>query len=700
MHLQVEFHHELHMIFSKNNRVFCRILNYIPKERSFEVEEINTRTKGRVIFVNHYDDIPSMRDAFKTKKIIPLYFDRYENNVPLFSYKIYNEIGNNVPKKAQAVAPLDLTISLSFSPDNAEYNVALFDVLYNSLGNHIDSEEKYSLAKQLFAINRALKIRQGFTKELFNISNSLYQTKFWNEGLIPYFSNIGVKKSWMNSDDEGKQMILQRLGIELSPQKTCIIETFFENIEEVVLKNIIFAKSSIYACMAWFTNFNIFKAIRKKLDDGVKVVLLTNNDLINNGGYCLDFNALIKKGLELHLAEYPELIHHKFCVLDDQIVMTGSYNWTFFSENINRENMILIKDDNDTIQTYLDEFNMLIKKYPIVSEMPESVPEKPEYDRSSFKQYISEELVLRSKKRIGNIKDNIISAKRLSPMYKPVLQAISEFNIVEDNSSLTIEQIEHTANLEAIAERRKQINTLNQRQQTLSLQRENLEIKRQQIAQQQDEIAIQVQHVAENENISEEERTEIQANIRLQAQELEQRQEEVESNISQVNRESSTIEEAVSQTEAQIVAIQNTAQIVTEGGRGSLKINLKWNTYDDLDLHVIDPDDVEICYSAKEHRCQNILGKLDIDANAGGNLTRIPQENIFWEEGKNAPIGRYKVFVVYYSKKDTVDEIPFTVTVYPEKGNPKVFTDSLRVVKDQRNIVEFNYTENGISYNL
>ena len=131
-----------------------------------------------------------------------------------------------------------------------------------------------------------------------------------------------------------------------------------------------------------------------------------------------------------------------------------------------------------------------------------------------------------------------------------------------------------------------------------------------------------------------------------------------------------------------------------------MKINLKWNTYDDLDLHVIDPDGVEICYSAKEHRCQNILGKLDIDANAGGNRTRIPQENIFWEEGKNAPIGRYKVFVVYYSKKDTVDEIPFTVTVYPEKGNPKVFTDSLRVVKDQRNIVEFNYTENGISYNL
>ena len=65
--------------------------------------------------------------------------------------------------------------------------------------------------------------------------------------------------------------------------------------------------------------------------------------------------------------------------------------------------------------------------------MPETVPERPEYDRSSFKQYISEELVLRSKKRIGNIKENIVRAKALSPNYEPVLQAISDFHIVEDS---------------------------------------------------------------------------------------------------------------------------------------------------------------------------------------------------------------------------------------------------------------------------
>lgn len=687
------------MEFQKNDKVLCRIINYIPKERSFEVEDVITHTKGWVIFVHHYEDIPPMKEAFNSHKTVPLYFDKYEDGTPLFTYRLYNEAPkketeNSVAEKINSA----LTVNMSFSVSNSEFNTQLFNALFNSLGEIIDTDEKYKIAKQLLSVNRVLKISQGLTKDLFKKSNNFYQTKFWSEGLLPFCSNIGIRKSWNSADEEGKQIILQRLGISLTPASENKLVCFFDGIEEEVLRNIQSAKTTIYACMAWFTNFNIFKAIRCKLDEGVTVVLLTNNDLINNGGYCLNFNELIEKGLSLHLAEYPELIHHKFCIIDGKLLMTGSYNWTFFSENINRENMIVVKDDQDTIRAYMDEFNMLIEQYEAVDRMPESVPEKPEYDRSSFKQYISEELVLRSKNRIGNIKENILNAKRLSPMYTSVLQAITDFNIVEDNSSLTVEQIEHSANTAAIAERREQIITLNQRQQNLVAQRVDLEQERIQIVQQQEEVAAQAQQITENEDVTEEERREMQENIRIQAQQLEHRHEQIESSIIQVEQESTAIEKAVNQTEVQIATIQSTSQIVTEGGRGTLKVNLKWNTYDDLDLHVIDPDGFEINFSAKEHRCQDVLGKLDVDANAGMSHTRTPQENIFWEDGKNAPLGRYKVFVEYYSKKDTFTEVPFTVTIYPDKGQSKVFTGIMYNAKDKRDIVDFDYTENGISY--
>lgn len=687
------------MEFQKHDKVVCRILNYIPKERSFEVEDVIYHTKGWVIFVNHYHDIPAMKEAYNSHKTLPLYFEKYEDGIPLFTYRIYNgdikkdSSTNNIDVDSDVLA-----VSMSFSNSNSDYNNQLFEALYKTLGDSIDSEEKYNLAKQLLTVNKTLKVKQGLTKELFRISNPTYQTKFWNEGLLPYCSNIGIRKTWNNADEMERQIILQRLGITMTKQKPCSIESYFEGIEEVVLRNIISAKTSIYACMAWFTNFNIFKALKHKLSEGLDIVLITNNDLINNGGYCLNLNELIEAGLKLHLAEYPELIHHKFCLIDNRILMTGSYNWTFFSENINRENMILIKDNEQIIDTYYDEFCLLRDKYGKVASMPESVPEKPEFDRNSFKQYISEELVLRSKKRIGNIKDNILKAKGLSPMYSTVLKAISDFKVVEDNSSQTVEQIEQTANNAAISERIEQINNLNQRKQNLAEQRENLEIERHQLQQQQEEVAVQTQKLQDNTEVSETERRKIQEIIRVQEQQLVQRQEQIETTIYQVEQESSSIEETVVQTQSEIATIENTSLIETKGGRGSLKINLKWGTYDDLDLHVVDPDGVEICYTSKEHICQGVLGKLDIDANAGGGYTKTPQENIFWEEGKNAPLGRYKVSVVLFKKRDTLDKIPFTVTVYPDKGISKVFTGIVQNNKDNISIIEFDYTENGISY--
>ena len=50
-----------------------------------------------------------------------------------------------------------------------------------------------------------------------------------------------------------------------------------------------------------------------------------------------------------------------------------------------------------------------------VYKMPETVPDRPQYDRSSFKQYISDELVLRAKRNIGNRRQNLIVHQPLPP---------------------------------------------------------------------------------------------------------------------------------------------------------------------------------------------------------------------------------------------------------------------------------------------
>jgi len=74
---------------------------------------------------------------------------------------------------------------------------------------------------------------------------------------------------------------------------------------------------------------------------------------------------------------------------------------------------------------------------------------------------------------------------------------------------------------------------------------------------------------------------------------------------------------------------------------GRLRISLKWDTTDDLDLHVQTPHG-EIFYSNR--RASG--GELDVDRNVNHDTTE-PVENVFWND---VPTGNYEVFCNLYSR--------------------------------------------------
>jgi phosphatidylserine/phosphatidylglycerophosphate/cardiolipin synthase-like enzyme len=51
-------------------------------------------------------------------------------------------------------------------------------------------------------------------------------------------------------------------------------------------------------------------------------------------------------------------MHHKFVLLDELTVITGSYNWTFASEEQNYENLLVLRDPK-LVETYREEFDAL-----------------------------------------------------------------------------------------------------------------------------------------------------------------------------------------------------------------------------------------------------------------------------------------------------------------------------------------------------
>lgn len=140
-----------------------------------------------------------------------------------------------------------------------------------------------------------------------------------------------------------------------------MITTYFTNIQDEILKLIESAEIEIKIAMSWITNIKIFNRLLDKLEKEIAVELITNNDDINNNLSSLDFQEFIDKGGRLYFMDAKYFMHHKFMIIDNRKVETGSYNFTEIAENINIENVI-ITDDQATISNYQSEFENL-KKY-------------------------------------------------------------------------------------------------------------------------------------------------------------------------------------------------------------------------------------------------------------------------------------------------------------------------------------------------
>ena len=104
-----------------------------------------------------------------------------------------------------------------------------------------------------------------------------------------------------------------------------------------------------------------------------------------------------------------------------------------------------------------------------------------------------------------------------------------------------------------------------------------------------------------------------------------------------------------------------------EGAKtGEVQVSLIWFNKNDLDLSVVCPSGERISFDNKISNCG---GRLDIDMNESGKSDE-PVENVFWE--KDAPKGRYRVFVEHFEKHDSTDVTEFSILVTVE-GEPREF---------------------------
>jgi len=66
-------------------------------------------------------------------------------------------------------------------------------------------------------------------------------------------------------------------------------------------------------------------------------------------------------GIPVFIDDQPAIAHNKIIIVDDSIVLTGSYNWTRAAELRNAENLLIIRD-KELVRQYEDNFQRSLLK--------------------------------------------------------------------------------------------------------------------------------------------------------------------------------------------------------------------------------------------------------------------------------------------------------------------------------------------------
>ena len=114
-----------------------------------------------------------------------------------------------------------------------------------------------------------------------------------------------------------------------------------DSAESAILEQLLAAKQSILVQAYSFTNPAIASALADARNRGVIVVVLLDKSQRTQRSSAADFMS--QRGVETFIDDRHAIAHNKIMIIDGQVVITGSYNFTRAAENSNAENMLIIE---------------------------------------------------------------------------------------------------------------------------------------------------------------------------------------------------------------------------------------------------------------------------------------------------------------------------------------------------------------------
>lgn len=182
---------------------------------------------------------------------------------------------------------------------------------------------------------RSVKMAENYTKEF----EEMFIDDMFGDNIVPETPNPRVTIDGTPID------------VYFSPDDG-VQKSFVEVIEN--------AQQNIYFMAFSFTANEIGDAVRARAEDGVVVKGVMEDEQVNSN-VGTEFDPFMQAGLDVLRDGNNGQMHHKVMIIDESIVILGSYNFSNSAETRNDENLLVIYNE-DIAKQFVEEFQRIYKQ--------------------------------------------------------------------------------------------------------------------------------------------------------------------------------------------------------------------------------------------------------------------------------------------------------------------------------------------------
>ena len=115
---------------------------------------------------------------------------------------------------------------------------------------------------------------------------------------------------------------------------------------EAICEQIKAARHTLEICVFTITDNRITTVIEDAIKRRINVRIISDD--MKSGDRGSDVGRLSEGGADVRIDRSPNHMHHKFAIVDNKTLITGSYNWTRSAAESNEENIVVLQESQLT----------------------------------------------------------------------------------------------------------------------------------------------------------------------------------------------------------------------------------------------------------------------------------------------------------------------------------------------------------------